>query len=116
MADILNDPVKIVMLIILVALEIPAAICLAVWWRKACRGSEKQDAVELKPSRCIDPVIKYCQGCRWGYVNYPAWVETREDLEDCCFESGCLLGYDQGRPEAELKEYEEWSRRAFDDQ
>ena len=38
MADILNDPVKIVMLIILLVLEIPAAILLAVWWRKANRG------------------------------------------------------------------------------
>ena len=41
MADILNDPVKIVMLIILVALEIPAAILLTVWWRKACTEAEK---------------------------------------------------------------------------
>jgi hypothetical protein len=37
MADILNDPLKLAMLVILIALEIPAAICLAVWWRKAGR-------------------------------------------------------------------------------
>lgn len=35
MADILQDPIKVVMLIILLALEIPAAICLAVMWAKA---------------------------------------------------------------------------------
>jgi hypothetical protein len=35
MADILNDPLKLAMLVILIALEIPAAICLAVWWKKA---------------------------------------------------------------------------------
>lgn len=66
-----------------------------------------------KPTRCIDPVIKYCQGCRWGWVNYPEWVETDEDCEGCFFESGCTLGYDQGRPEdepteEELKEFERW--------
>lgn len=65
-----------------------------------------------KPTRCIDPVVKYCQECPWGWVKYPDWVETAEDLDGCCFESGCTLGYDQGRPEdepteAELKEFEE---------
>lgn len=66
-----------------------------------------------KPSRCIDPVMKYCQGCEWGYVHYPEWVETREDLEGCMFESGCTLGFDKGRPEdepteEELKKFENW--------
>ena len=37
MADILDDPLKLAMLVILIALEIPAAITLAVWWRKARR-------------------------------------------------------------------------------
>lgn len=66
-----------------------------------------------KPHRCVDPVIKYCQECEWGWVKYPEWVETREDLEGCTFESGCMLGFDQGRPEdepteEELKEFEKW--------
>ena len=30
-----------------------------------------------KPKRCIDPVMKYCQGCRYGWIKYPDWVETR---------------------------------------
>ena len=64
-----------------------------------------------KPTRCIDPVIKYCQGCKWGWVHYPEWVETSEDLAGCTFESGCTLGFDKGRPEdepteEELKEFE----------
>ena len=67
--------------------------------------------VREKPTRCIDPVIKYCQGCEWGWVNYPEWVETSEDLAGCTFESGCTLGFDKGRPEdepteEELKEFE----------
>lgn len=35
MADILSDPIKLTMLAILIAVEIPAAICLVVWWKKA---------------------------------------------------------------------------------
>lgn len=31
------------------------------------------------PSRCIDPVIKYCQGCCYGQCVYPEWVETYEE-------------------------------------
>lgn len=68
------------------------------------------------PTRCIDPVIKFCQECRYGYCIYPEWVETREDLANCSFESGCTLGFDKGRPEdepteEELKEFEEWCER-----
>lgn len=69
--------------------------------------------LECKPSRCIDHVIKFCQECQYGWVKYPEWVETAEDLSWCCIESGCALGYDRGRPEdeptaAELSEYEKW--------
>lgn len=68
----------------------------------------------LKPCRCVDPVVKYCQGCRWGWVKYPDCVETAADTEGCNFESGCMLGFDQGRPEdeptaEELREFEEWN-------
>lgn len=72
--------------------------------------------MSVKPTHCIDPVIKYCQGCNWGWVKYPDWVETREDLADCTFESGCILGFDQGRPEdeptaEELAEFEHWCKK-----
>ena len=61
---------------------------------------------DTKPTRCIDPVMKFCQECRWGWCKYSDWVETREDLSDCTFESGCTLGFDQGRPEDEPTEEE----------
>lgn len=69
-----------------------------------------------KPTRCIDPVIKDCQDCRYGHCIYPEWVETREDLSGCCFDTVCILGYDKGRPEdepteEELKEFAKWCER-----
>ena len=64
-----------------------------------------------KPTRCIAPVMKYCQCCKWSHNVYPDWVETYEDLHGCCFDTFCTLGFDQGRPEdepteKELKEFE----------
>lgn len=50
------------------------------------------------PKRCIDPVMKYCQGCKWGWIEYPDWVETKEDLEGCSFESGCMLHLENTKP------------------
>lgn len=62
-----------------------------------------------KPTRCIDPVMKYCQGCRYGWVHYPEWVETAEDLEWCTIESGCTLGFENDEPtEEELAEFKKW--------
>ena len=69
--------------------------------------------IDEKPIRCVDPIIKRCHECRWGWFEYPSWVETREDLKGLSFECGCTLGYDQGRPEdepteEELAEFEKW--------
>jgi len=41
------------------------------------------------PTRCIDPVMKCCQDCAWGYREYGDDVECSADLAGCCFESGC---------------------------
>lgn len=61
-----------------------------------------------KPTRCIDPVMKYCQGCQYGWIKYPDWVETYDDLCDCSFESGCMYGLENDEPtEEELREFEE---------
>lgn len=65
------------------------------------------------PNRCIDPVVKYCQGCTYGHCIYPSWVETAEDLEWATFKTVCTLGFDKGRPEdeptkEELREFDEW--------
>lgn len=66
-----------------------------------------------KPTRCIDPVFKFCQDCRFGWIKYPDWVESRDDLCGCTFESGCTLGFDKGRPEdeptdEEIRDFEKW--------
>lgn len=68
------------------------------------------------PIRCVDPVMKFCQDCLYGYIKYPSDVETYSDTLGCCFESGCTLGYDKGRLEdeptkEELQEFEEWCRK-----
>jgi hypothetical protein len=69
---------------------------------------------EEKPTRCISPVVKLCQDCPWGWVEYPEWVETAEDLEWCTIKSGCTLGYEHDEPtEEELKEFEEWTNRMY---
>lgn len=57
-----------------------------------------------KSTRCINPIIKFCQDCPWGWISYPEWVETSDDLSDCIIESGCMLGYDKGRIEDEPTE------------
>ena len=54
-----------------------------------------------KPTRGIDPVIKYCQGCQYVWVKYPDWVETSEDLDECSFECGCIYGYENTEPTEE---------------
>lgn len=38
------EPIKIVMLIILLAMEIPAAIFLVVAWVRACREAKEREA------------------------------------------------------------------------
>ena len=64
-----------------------------------------------KPTRCIDPIIKYCQGCQYGQVKYPDWVETYEDLDGCSFESGCIYGLENTEPtEEESKEFDKWMK------
>ena len=61
-----------------------------------------------KPKRCIDPVVKFCQECRFGWVKYPDWVETYDDLSYCVIESGCMYGFENDEPtDEDLKEFEE---------
>ena len=38
--EILSDPLKLTMLVILIVLEVPAATCLVVMWRKAKREQQ----------------------------------------------------------------------------
>ena len=41
MTEIFGDPIKTAMLIILIAMEIPAIIILAVWWAKAWKDAKE---------------------------------------------------------------------------
>lgn len=43
MDEILNDPLRLWMLIFLVATEIPAIIFLIVMWKKACKEAKEKD-------------------------------------------------------------------------
>ena len=43
MAEILQDPAKLVMLIALLAIEIAAATALVVMWCKACKERKKEE-------------------------------------------------------------------------
>ncbi len=38
---------------------------------------------------CIDK-YEYCDGCKYGHIQYPAWVETSEDLDGVCYDTFCL--------------------------
>ncbi len=60
-----------------------------------CKNKEKL------PTSCIDPEMKYCQECKYGHNIYPADVETTSDLEGCCFETFCSLGFDNIKEEEE---------------
>ena len=62
-----------------------------------------------KPKRCIDPVMKYCQGCKYGSVTYPEWVETYEDTQGCSFETSCMYNLESTNPtQEEIEEVERW--------
>ena len=68
---------------------------------------------ENKPKRCLDPIFKLCQDCRYGWVKYPGWIETRDDLEGCSFDCGCMYGLEKDEPtEEELKEFNDWCNRS----
>ncbi len=65
-----------------------------------------------KPNRCIDPVIKCCQGCKYGWTKYPELVECYDDLAGCTFKSGCMYGLEHTEPtEDELSEFEIMMKR-----
>ena len=62
-----------------------------------------------KPTRCVSPIMKDCQNCKYGYIEYPEWVETYEDTFGCVFESGCMYGLEETEPtEEEKREFDEW--------
>lgn len=65
-----------------------------------------------KPTRCIDPILKSCEDCPYGWVRYPDWVETYEDIHFCTFESGCIYGFENDEPTAqELKDFNDFCEK-----
>lgn len=67
-----------------------------------------------RPERCIDPIMKYCQSCKYGYVHYPEWVQTFEDLEWAEIEEGCIWGLENTEPtEEELEDFDKWYKETF---
>lgn len=81
-------------------------------WIKANEPLYTTPVTKERPTRCIDPVIKYCQGCKWGWVKYPDWVETREGLDGVSFESGCTLSLEDTVPTPEEEaEFDSWRRK-----
>lgn len=66
------------------------------------------------PTRCIDPIIKLCQDCPYGWVKYPEWVENYDDTIGCCFESGCCYGLEDTVPtDEEIKEFEQYLKEVY---
>ena len=67
-----------------------------------------------KPTSCIDPIIKYCQGCQYDWIRYPDQVETFEDLDGYSFKSGCIYGLESTEStEEELKEFDKWMKKNY---
>ena len=62
-----------------------------------------------KPTRCIDPVMKFCQECIYGWIYYPDGVETYKGALYGTFESGCMYGLENTEPtEEELEGFRSW--------
>ena len=63
----------------------------------------------MKPTRCIDPVMKCCQYCEYGHVEYPYYP----DIDD--FDTHCIYGFEECEPtEEEVKEFEDWCVKHYE--
>ena len=59
--------------------------------------------------RCLDPVMKYCQACKYGIIHYSDDVENYHDKFGANFETHCIHGLEKQQPsEEELKEFYAW--------
>lgn len=69
----------------------------------------------MKPKeiKCLDPVIKYCEVCPFGRVEYGSDVETYADTMGACYETSCMYGLEDTKPtKKELEEFEKWYKKA----
>ena len=63
--------------------------------------------MEERPTRCIDPVMKYCQMCKYGLVIYPEGT-TKEDVlyGGACFDTQCIYDLEDTVPtRKEIREF-----------
>lgn len=59
--------------------------------------------------RCLDPVMKYCQACKYGTISYSDDVETYMDMFGSNFKKHCIYGLEEQKPsEEDLKEFYAW--------
>lgn len=63
----------------------------------------------MKPVRCIDPVMKCCQYCEYGGVEYPYYPNTED------FYTYCIYSLEKYEPtEEEVKEFEDWCVKHYE--
>lgn len=75
------------------------------------RGTRVFD-VDLKDNiRCLDPVMKYCQGCKYGIINYSDDVENYHDTFGVNFETNCIYGLEKQKPsKEEMAKFDDWCK------
>lgn len=62
--------------------------------------------------RCLDPVMKYCQACKYGIIHYSDDVENYHDTFGANFETHCIYGLEKQQPsEEELKQFDDWCKK-----
>lgn len=61
--------------------------------------------------RCLDPVMKYCQGCKYGIINYSDDIEYYYDTFGANFETNCIYGLEKQKPsKEELAKFDDWCK------
>ena len=68
--------------------------------------------VDLKDNiRCLNPVMKYCQGCKYGIINYSDDVENYHDTFGANFETNCIYGLEKQKPsKEEMAKFDDWCK------
>ena len=62
--------------------------------------------------RCLDPVMKYCQGCQYGNVHYSEDIENYHDTFGANFETHCIYGLENQKPsEEDIKQFYDWRKK-----
>lgn len=54
--------------------------------------------MKSKEIKCLDPVMKYCQECPYGIIEYDSDIETYTDTISACFKTSCIHGLEDTEP------------------